>query len=202
MVRFAWSWLAALLGLVLLGAAAWSFGLRGRVAATAAALSMIAAGVTLYAVAQNPVAPGMQQTAQGTGNGSAEAYSAQRLAALVAEGRPVFVNMTAAWCITCLVNERTALSSDSVQAAFRARNIAYLKGDWTNQDPEITRVLEQHGRSGVPLYLLLAGGETVVLPQILTPAIVLEHLELVDRVAQRGARSVTASASSSTPATR
>ncbi len=194
--------LAALLGLVLLGAAAWSFGLRGRVAATAAALSMIAAGVTLYAVAQNPVAPGMQQTAQGTGNGSAEAYSAQRLAALVAEGRPVFVNMTAAWCITCLVNERTALSSDSVQAAFRARNIAYLKGDWTNQDPEITRVLEQHGRSGVPLYLLLAGGETVVLPQILTPAIVLEHLELVDRVAQRGARSVTASASSSTPATR
>ncbi|WP_409767759.1 protein-disulfide reductase DsbD family protein [Ferrovibrio sp.] len=189
---------AALLGLVLLGMAAWSFGLRGRIATATAALAMIAAGVSLYAVAQNPVAPGAQQVAQAGAGSSAQAYSRQRLEALVAEGRPVFVNMTAAWCITCLVNERTALSSDSVQAAFKAKNIAYLKGDWTNQDPEITRVLEQHGRSGVPLYLLLAGGETVVLPQILTPAIVLEHLELVDRVAVRGPVPLMASVSNPT----
>ena len=78
--------------------------------------------------------------------------------------------MTAAWCITCLVNERAALSTDAVKAAFAAGNIAYLKGDWTSRNPEITRVLERHGRSGVPLYLLYAGGgEPVVLPQILTP---------------------------------
>ena len=84
--------------------------------------------------------------------------------------------MTAAWCITCLVNEHVALSTDAVKAAFAAGNIAYLKGDWTNRNPEITRILEQHGRSGVPLYLLYAGGgEPVVLPQILTAATVLER---------------------------
>jgi hypothetical protein len=76
---------------------------------------------------------------------------------LRAENRPVFVNMTAAWCITCLVNERVALSTDAVKSAFSAGNIAYLKGDWTNRNPEITRILERHGRSGVPLYLLYSG---------------------------------------------
>jgi len=96
--------------------------------------------------------------------------------------------MTAAWCITCMVNERTALGTDSVQGAFRDKNIAYLKGDWTNQDPEITKILEQNGRSGVPLYLLYANGQTVVLPQILTPAIVLEHLGSLPRTASDDAR--------------
>ncbi|PSJ19735.1 thiol:disulfide interchange protein, partial [Halomonas sp. ND22Bw] len=62
----------------------------------------------------------------------------------------------------------------------KARGITYLKGDWTNQNPEITRLLERHGRSGVPLYLLYAGsGEPVVLPQILTPGLVLEALQAV-----------------------
>ena len=104
----------------------------------------------------------------------------QRLDELLAADRPVFVNMTAAWCITCLVNEHAALSTAAVKAAFAARNIAYLKGDWTSRNPEITRVLERHGRSGVPLYLLYAGGaEPVVLPQILTPAIVLGEIDRI-----------------------
>ena len=89
----------------------------------------------------------------------------------------MFVNMTAAWCITCLVNERTALSSETVKAELANRGVVYLKGDWTNRDPEITRVLERHGRAGVPLYLLFAGKrEPIVLPQILTPSIVLDGL--------------------------
>ena len=92
--------------------------------------------------------------------------------------------MTAAWCITCLVNEQAALSSAAVKAAFADRNIAYLKGDWTNRNPEITRVLEKHGRSGVPLYLLYAGGgEPIVLPQILTPAIVLGEIDRISEPA-------------------
>src|SRR6202007_3221908 len=64
-------------------------------------------------------------------------FSAPRLAGLAAEHRPVFVNLTAAWCITCLVNERTALDSAAVRRAFAGRGIVALKGDWTRQDPDI-----------------------------------------------------------------
>jgi thiol:disulfide interchange protein DsbD len=85
--------------------------------------------------------------------------------------------MTAAWCITCLVNERTALSTDAVREALSGKNVAYLKGDWTNHNPEITRLLERFGRSGVPLYVLYSTGrEPVVLPQILTPSLVLDKI--------------------------
>jgi thiol:disulfide interchange protein DsbD len=105
-----------------------------------------------------------------------EAFSPARLAALRAEGRPVFVNLTAAWCVTCLVNERVAISQSAVHAAFEKQGIAYLKGDWTRQDPAITTFLREHGRDGVPLYLYYAPGATspVVLPQILTESVVLD----------------------------
>lgn len=173
--------LAAMLGLVLVAAAAWSFGLRGRVAMAGAIMLLIAAAGALYGTLRDPAVPvASAAPAQPTGT-AAEVFSRQKLDALLAQQKPVFVNMTAAWCITCMVNERTALSSDTVQATFRERGIVYMKGDWTNQDPEITRVLEQNGRSGVPLYLYHAGGRSVVLPQILTPAIVLEHLDQLDR---------------------
>jgi thiol:disulfide interchange protein DsbD len=105
-----------------------------------------------------------------------EPYSAGRLSDLRAKGQPVFVNLTAAWCITCLVNERVALSRPAVAEAFKTAGITYLKGDWTNQDPEISRVLSEFGRSGVPLYVLYPEGpqsKPVVLPQILTPEVVL-----------------------------
>ena len=65
----------------------------------------------------------------------------------------MFVNMTAAWCVTCLVNERVAISSDAVRRAFAEHHVAYLKGDWTRQDPKITAYLRQNGREGVPLYV-------------------------------------------------
>ncbi|QDO98672.1 thiol:disulfide interchange protein [Ferrovibrio terrae] len=173
--------LTAMLGLVLVAAAAWSFGLRGRVAMASAALLLVAAAGALYSTARDPAAPAASVAQTQPGGATTEAFSRQKLDGLLAQQTPVFVNMTAAWCITCMVNERTALSSDTVQAAFRERSIVYMKGDWTNQDPEITRVLEQNGRSGVPLYLYYAGGKSVVLPQILTPAIVLEHLDQLDR---------------------
>lgn len=84
----------------------------------------------------------------------------------------------AAWCITCQVNEQVALSTPAVAAALASKDIAYLKGDWTRRDPLITRELERHGRSGVPLYLLYPprDGAPRVLPPLLTERLVLDAL--------------------------
>lgn len=111
-----------------------------------------------------------------------EVYSAARLAALRAEGKPVFVNMTAAWCITCLVNERIALSTDEVTVAMAEKGIIYLKGDWTNNDPEITAVLKQYETSGVPLYLMFPADAlkpAEKLPQILTEGILIDAMSRI-----------------------
>jgi thiol:disulfide interchange protein DsbD len=107
-----------------------------------------------------------------------EPFTTQRLAALETVGKPVFVNLTASWCVTCLINERVALDSDAVRQAFAERNIVPLKGDWTSQNPEITKFLQQFGRSGVPLYLLYSGkgGDPIMLPQILTASSVLDAI--------------------------
>ncbi|MEO7493358.1 MAG: thioredoxin family protein [Massilia sp.] len=102
-------------------------------------------------------------------------YQPATLAALRAQGKPVFVNLTAAWCITCLVNERVALSRPAFRTLLADEGIAYLKGDWTNQDAQIGALLKQFGRSGVPLYVFYPPGaqsKAVVLPQILTQDIV------------------------------
>ena len=119
--------------------------------------------------------PGPVSGEAGTG---AEPFSAARLAALRAAGRPVFVNMTAAWCVTCLVNERVAIGTAAVRAAFDAGRVAYLKGDWTRQDPEISAFLRAHGRDGVPLYVYFPGGNAppAVLPQILTQSTLLDEI--------------------------
>jgi len=114
---------------------------------------------------------------------SAEPYSAERLNELRSQGKPVFLNMTAAWCISCLVNEKVALSQSSVVDTFKRSGITYLKGDWTNRDPEITRILTEFGRSGVPLYVFYPAGagnstKPIVLPQILTPEIVTQAVAL------------------------
>ncbi len=177
------SLLAALLGVVFVGFAAWAWE-RGRGAgplaerifqglAGLAVIAVVALGVGL---AQDRAAPG----AQAASADGIEPFTRARLEALREGKRPVFVNMTAAWCITCAVNETTSLNRPSVKAALKAKGVTYLKGDWTNQNPEITRLLEEHGRSGVPLYLLYAGtGEPQVLPQILTEGTVLDALKAI-----------------------
>ena len=105
-------------------------------------------------------------------------YSAAALAELRAQGKPVFVNVTADWCITCLTNEKVALGSSTVKEAFAAGGITYLKGDWTHYDPAITTLLAEFGRSGIPLYIFYppASANPVLLPQLLTPSIVVEAL--------------------------
>jgi thiol:disulfide interchange protein len=106
----------------------------------------------------------------------AESFTADRLASFREAGRPVFVNLTAAWCVTCLVNERVVLHAPEVRQAFTDANVAYLVGDWTRQDSTLTRFLRAQGRDGVPLYLFYpAGGKPPIeLPQILTTHTVLQ----------------------------
>jgi thiol:disulfide interchange protein DsbD len=101
------------------------------------------------------------------------------LSELQRNGQSVLVNFTAAWCITCLVNEKVAISRPTVQSQLREQGVVYMKADWTNRDPRITEMLNQYGRSGVPLYLLFPGNgqDAVVLPNILTVGILTDALQ-------------------------
>jgi thiol:disulfide interchange protein DsbD len=137
---------------------------------------------TADAVAGTRAQASSMQSARGYSGPDYEAYSPAVLASLRLQG-PVFVNLTAAWCITCKVNEAVALDRSEVRAAFETARVAYLKGDWTNEDPAITQLLESYGRSGVPLYLLFSDSkkQARVLPQILTEGIVLEALSKLER---------------------
>ncbi len=173
--------LAGLAGAVLVGFAAWLLGLaqggaRPRVSgglAAAAAVALVALLPRLDAEA------GPSPRAEA---GGGERFTAERLQTLRDAGTPVFVNMTADWCLSCLVNERVALSTDAVQAALKDRGVVYLKGDWTRQDPEITAFLRGFGRDGVPFYALYAsGGPPTVLPPVLTETAMLDAIAAVPR---------------------
>lgn len=108
-------------------------------------------------------------------------YNPELVNELRAQGRPVFINLTADWCLTCLANERIALHTQTVEKVFDELNVATLKGDWTNTDPKITELLQEYGRSGVPLYLWFPAdrsGKADVLPQLLTPDLIARHLKV------------------------
>jgi thiol:disulfide interchange protein DsbD len=165
-----------LAAMVALAFAAWLWSVtrgldRGRGIGAAAALLVLLAA--LYAVSTLRSAP--PPAARTAGH---DVYSPATLASLRAQNRPVFIDATAAWCITCLVNEDGALKSAGVTRAFADRHIAYLVADWTSRDDAITQLLKQNGRSGVPLYLYYAPGAAspVVLPQILTETNILAAL--------------------------
>lgn len=112
------------------------------------------------------------------GEGDWSAWNQHAVVRSLSEGRPVFVDMTAAWCVTCQANKISTLNREEVQSRFKALNYTLLYGDWTNRDPEITEFLATFGRSGVPLYLIYRTDGTVdVLPELLTPSIVLQALE-------------------------
>jgi DsbC/DsbD-like thiol-disulfide interchange protein/cytochrome c biogenesis protein CcdA len=170
--------LGTVAGLVLLGFAGWVLGITQgehggsrRIGQSAAAAALLAALAVLSGIAATPAAAPAAEA-------GVEPFSASRLATLRAEGRPVFVNMTAAWCVTCLVNERVAISSDAVQHAFAEHHVTYLKGDWTRQDPQITDYLRENGRDGVPLYVYYPPhGQPAVLPQILTANTLLSEID-------------------------
>ena len=112
--------------------------------------------------------------------GGRVAWSDQDVAALRSGGQPVFVDVTADWCITCLANETAVLHTDEMTQAFAEHGVVYMVADWTNQDTAIAGLLKRHGRTGIPLYLMYpaeSSRDPLVLPQILTKSTVLEALQ-------------------------
>jgi thiol:disulfide interchange protein DsbD len=166
---------AALLGLLLaLAFAAWAFGAqslgpRARGGFGTAAVLLLAAALFWGAPALRQEAVAGPQTASSSAEGW-QPWSAERVAQAQAEGRPVFVDFTAAWCVTCQFNKRTTLASTAVVDDFRNRRVLLLRADWTRRDPLITAELARFGRNGVPVYLVYAPGSATprVLSEILS----------------------------------
>lgn len=174
----------ALIGLVLVAFGVWLWE-RSRWTAGSRLSRAAAVVAVLIALALLPVPQRLGWIDNGMASANAgdttspQAWSQDALDRLRDVGEPVFVNMTAAWCITCKANEIAALSSDTFDQRLRQHGITYLKGDWTRYDAAITDYLARFGRAGVPLYVIYprGGGDPVVLPQILTPGAVLQALD-------------------------
>jgi thiol:disulfide interchange protein/DsbC/DsbD-like thiol-disulfide interchange protein len=174
---------AALAGTILIALAAWAYQKSNSSSGGGRVTVLVTAGLALVIAVILPlrfadVAAASSGVAATSSQGAEQwqPYSASRVAELNAAGRPLLVNFTASWCLTCLVNERNAFADATVQAIFRDKKVILMKGDWTNRDPAITQALAAFGRAGVPLYLVYNGkrgsAEPQVLPQILTAGVV------------------------------
>ena len=183
--------LYALGGMILIAFAIWLLRIGSGVSAgtwlrrgVAAAAVLLAFGATLK-LDDSPATAASTSGAPAAGVSfdGWERFSRARMAEAVAAGKPVFVDFTAAWCITCLVNERVALETPTTRKAFEQAGVVKLKGDWTSRDAEITGVLKELGRAGVPLYLLWAPGadRPKILPQVLTESLILSELSSIQQ---------------------
>jgi len=174
---------AALAGAILIALAAWAYqkskssASRGRVAALATATLAVLLAIVLPVRFAGVASAAPSVSARGErGADDWQPYDAAQVAKLSLAGRPLLVNFTASWCLTCLVNERNAFADSAVQQVFRDKGVTLMKGDWTNRDPAITQALAAFGRAGVPLYVVYnskpGSSEPLVLPQLLTAGVV------------------------------
>ncbi len=173
---------AVLLGsFLLLAIAGWFLGrwpAKRWATAVAVVIVVVVVAVCVLAPKELVVAPSSGSStsaaASSPAGGTWQPWSADGVQKALAAGRPVFVDFTASWCLSCQVNERVALSRPEVMQAFADHKVALFKADWTREDPAITQELTTLGRSGVPVYALYAPGQTTptLLPQVLTPGIV------------------------------
>ena len=153
--------------------------LRGQNVAKMTGVAAIVAALLLAGVRGEAPLSAEDTTRAGTVSWSREALNSLR-----ASGTPVFVDVTADWCITCLANEQAVLFTDEMTEAFAEAGVTYMVADWTNYDPAIGEFVREHGRNGIPLYVMYAGdlqSEPVMLPQLLTRHIVSEALDSVRR---------------------
>jgi thiol:disulfide interchange protein len=179
----------ALGGMILIGFAIWLAKLGDGLSWMRHGVAAISMLLALGAAVKLQDGSATAATGVGPGSGSGvsfegwERFSRARMDEAVKQGKPVFVDFTAAWCITCLVNERVALETPAARRAFEVAGVVKLKGDWTNRDPEITATLKEAGRAGVPLYLLWAPGaeRPRILPQVLTEGMILSELSSLKR---------------------
>ena len=176
---------ALLAGLLLLSLGAWMMGRWGDrrpVLLLAAAVMAAGAGAGIWQASESRAPTAAAATGalvHGAGDLDWQAYSPARLAALRQEGRPVFIDFTAAWCVSCQVNEAMVFGSAEVRGKIKQLNMALLRADWTSQDPVITQALAGFGRSGVPLYVLYGHSQeapAVRLPEVITAGLVLDEL--------------------------
>lgn len=148
-------------------------------------ISLLALGLSVLYIISAPLMLEMDEKETVIKTHEEHDFTLDKLNSLLEGNHPVFTNMTAAWCITCKVNERVAIKTNAVQEIFNSKNIKYLKGDWTNRNPEITHYLNSFDRQGVPLYVYYGARddqtgqrpEPVVLPQILTAGLIKDVLE-------------------------
>ena len=157
--------------LVCMAAIVWAFTLRGRTRLVIASVLIAFTALLTGAIGRNvlQVVEPARLAAGTAGNARWQPWSAQRVTELSGAGRPVFIDFTAAWCVTCQYNKKSTLADADVLADFDARKVAMLRADWTRRDPAITAALTQLGRSGVPVYVLQAPGKPpVVLTEILS----------------------------------
>ncbi len=174
--------MAGLLAVILASAlGAWVFG-KFQYGSTgkkwgAAAFALLLAGATWAFFAPHAVEPAT--AAVSSDRGDWVAFDEDEIARLQADGNVVFVDFTADWCITCKVNKRTVLASDSVRATFGDDKVVTMIADWTRRDERIRSVLARHGRAGVPMYLVYpaGGGDAEVLPEVLTPDLVTSAID-------------------------
>jgi thiol:disulfide interchange protein DsbD len=172
---------ALLAGMLLTAIAGWVLGhWPAKRLSTMAAIVLLAAAIALpcFAATALPVRKTISETS--TQATAWQPFSPQRLAAARAAGKPVFVDFSAAWCLSCQVNERVVLDRPDVEEAFRKSGVVMMRADWTNHDDTITTALSQLGRSGVPTYVLYSGGpqsDPQLLPEVLTTRIVLDALQ-------------------------
>jgi thiol:disulfide interchange protein DsbD len=153
--------------LVAIALVVWSLNLVGRTRVVAGTLSAIVLALLAWGLAPYIVRPVALQ-AGAMANGW-EAWEPGRVEQLVASGRPVFVDFTAAWCVTCQVNKQTTLHNQSLLDDLARHKVALLRADWTRRDPAITAALRQLGRNGVPVYVFYQAGKApVVLSEVLS----------------------------------
>ena len=138
--------------------------------------------VSSYAIFVHPLLAAEQTLAEQTTASELDwqPFSAALVEELVSDGQMVFIDFTAEWCWTCKVNERAVLAQQVVRERFAALNVALVKADWTNRNPEITQLLRAFGRSGVPLYVIFPAGlieQPLVLPEVITAEMVIEKLD-------------------------